>query len=796
MLHRSRVLLMRVLRQIVGVLLFFLGTAAIAAALNPVPLINQPLVPGAAKPGGAAFTLTVNGSGFVSGSAGSVVHWNGSPRITEFIDEGQLKSTILATDIATARTASVTVVNPSPGGGTSNVIFFDVSAPTFPIELNRKDYGTGSGSQPDSLGVGDFNGDGKLDLAVADLDSNGVTVLFGNGDGTFQAGVDYATQSGPDSVIVRDFNGDGKLDLAVRNYMSNSVSILLGKGDGTFQSAVNFATGNSPSREIAGDFNGDGKLDLAVTNVNDNTVSILLGNGDGTFQAHRDYPAGPSPVGVATGDFNGDGNLDLAVANFTGANTVSILLGNGNGTFQLPVPYAAGTTPVYVASGDFNRDGKLDLAVANGSGNTVSVLLGNGDGTFRPHVDYAVGAGPFMVSTADIDADGNLDLAVANQTDGTVSILLGNGDGTFRSANNFAAGNAPLYVALADFNGDGRLDLAVAKRFDDAVAILLQDGTITLSPSSLKFVGPEVGITSAAKIVTLTNVGGTTLSISGIAIGGTNAADFADNNTCGSSLAPKAHCTISVTFTPSQLGLQTASITVTDSAAGSPQTVPLSGFGVTFGPNATVSPASLTYPTQLVGTTSEQSVTLTDYGAAELSITSIGLKGANPGDFAQTNTCGSSVAPGANCTITVTFKPMGINTRSASLSITDNAPGSPQTVSLSGSGGTMVELNPSSLSFQCTLYNSCPTKTTMLTNIGNAPLTISGIGITGSHFSESNNCPQTLGGNQSCTISVHCIPPAPPIVPFFGSGAVSVNDNGVGSPQLVTLSCSRPAHAP
>src|SRR5215472_722192 len=672
--------------------LLVLVMAARVLAQNPVPFINQPLVPDTVKPGSPGFTLTVNGTGFVSGA---VVRWNGSPRATTFVNSSRLKATVLSSDVARAGAGSVTVINPSPGGGTSNVIFFDVSAPTFPVELKRKDYGTGSGSQPTSVGVGDFNGNGKLDLAVADFVTDNVTIFLGNGNGTFQAGVNYAVQSAPDSVIVSDFDGDGKLDVVVRNNGSNSVSILLGNGDGTFQAARNFATGNSPNFQTAGDFNGDGKLVLAVANGGDNTVSILLGNGDGTFQPRVDYPCGPSPAGVAAGDFNRDGKLDLVVTNYLGANTVSILLGNGDGTFQPPVSYATGATPVFVATGDFNRDGKLDLAVTNGSDSTVSVLLGNGDGTFQPHVDYAVGASPWMVASADIDADGKLDLAVANWGGVAVSVLRGNGDGTFQSANNFGAGNGPLWVAFADFNGDGRIDLAVPKYSDAAVAILLQDGSITLSPSSLKFADQVLGTTSARKSVTLTNVGAATLTISGIAIGGTNAPDFAESNTCGSSLAPKAHCTISVTFTPSRLESRTASITITDSGRGNPHTVPISGFGVMSGPNATLAVTRLTFAPQLVGTSSPaHSVTLSNYGTAALNIAGVAASGV----FDTATTCGSSLAVLATCTISVTFRPTQPGTRIETLSIADNAPSSPQTVSLSGTG-TVVKLNPTSLSF-------------------------------------------------------------------------------------------------
>src|SRR5580658_1154106 len=255
------------------------------AAENPVPLINQALVPDAIAPGGEGFTLTVNGTGFVSGA---VVNWNNSSLATTFVRASQLTASVPAPDIAAATAASVTVVNPSPGGGTSNVMFFEVTPASSSIALGAPS-AFGAGTEPDSVAVGDFNGDGKLDLAVANEGSNNISILLGMGDGTFQAAVDYGAGTAPDSVAVGDFRRDGKLDLVVANDGSNNVSILLGNGDGTFQAAVNYGVGSAPTSVAVGDFNGDGKLDLAVVNELSNNVSILLGNGDGMFQAAVNY---------------------------------------------------------------------------------------------------------------------------------------------------------------------------------------------------------------------------------------------------------------------------------------------------------------------------------------------------------------------------------------------------------------------------------------------------------------------------------------------------------------------------
>jgi hypothetical protein len=336
---------------------------------------------------------------------------------------------------------------------------------------------------PTAVAIGDFNGDGKPDLAVTNDGNtnargsyNTVSVLLGNGDGTFRPQQAFATGVTPVSVAVTDLDGDGTPDLAVANYHDGTVSALLGNGDGTFQAARTFAAGREPSAVAAGDFNADGKPDLAVANVHDDTVSVLLGNGDGTFGPQKTFAVDGSPQSVAVADFNGDGRPDLVTANQTG-HTVSVLLGNGDGTFQPQQTFAVGVNPSYVAVGDFNRDGKLDLAVANAADNTVSVLLGNGDGTFRPQQTFAAGTDPVWVAVGDVNGDGIPDLVVADHFDSTVSVLLGNGDGTFQAPHAVAAGLSATAVAVADLNGDGRPDLAVASSgAGDDMIVLLGNG--------------------------------------------------------------------------------------------------------------------------------------------------------------------------------------------------------------------------------------------------------------------------------------------------------------------------------
>lgn len=233
--------------------------------------------------------------------------------------------------------------------------------------------------------LGDFNADSNLDFAVANgADENGgnnVSILLGNGDGSFQSPVHYASGGSTSSLVTGDFNSDGKVDLAVANSSANfsgpvnTVGILFGNGDGTFQNAVIYASGGSTSAVAAGDFNSDGTTDLAVSHPLQNAVGILLGNSDGTFQTAVNYAAGSFCASLCLADFNGDGKTDVVTGNQQG-NDVSILLGNGDGTLQTPINFAVAN--VYsVAVGDLNADGKVDLVVPDYVNNVVNVLLNN-----------------------------------------------------------------------------------------------------------------------------------------------------------------------------------------------------------------------------------------------------------------------------------------------------------------------------------------------------------------------------------------------------------------------------------
>ena len=355
----------------------------------------------------------------------------------------------------------------------------------------KVDYGTGS--YPQSVAVGDLNGDGKSDLAIANYLAGQVSILINNGDGTFATKVDYTVGARPASIKIGDLNGDGKSDLATANYNSNSISILINSGSGTFSSQVVYSTGINPFSLSLDDMNGDGLLDIAVANLSSNTVSVLMNNGDGTFATKVDYAAGSSTYGVASGDLSGDGKPDIAAVNF-GSNSLSVYINNGDGTFATKVDYVSGTSPSSVAIGDLNGDNKRDIAIVNYGSFKVSIFINNGSGVFAAKVDYTSGVNPNNIALGDLSGDGKLDIAESNNGNDN-SVLMNNGDGTFATKVDYVSGTNPTSIALGDVSGDGKLDMVVTNAGLNLASVFISDPrTILYAQASNGNVG--IGTTS------------------------------------------------------------------------------------------------------------------------------------------------------------------------------------------------------------------------------------------------------------------------------------------------------------
>ena len=355
-----------------------------------------------------------------------------------------------------------------------------------------------TGNGPDFVATADLNNDGFQDVIAANFTDGTLSIFLGVGDGTFDIPTTVGVGTGPAWIVTGNFHQNSttdsstNVDLIVANQKANTLSVLLGNGNGTFQAPATIPTGNLPSSIAVADFNNDGISDLAVVNQGDNTIGIYLGNGDGTFKAPTFIPTGSKPTSIVAAAFDSSSNaiIDLAVTN-SADNTLGIFIGDGKGGFTKGATYATGVTPVFVASADLNNDQILDLAVAdsgtvptstNSVINSVSLFLGNGDGTFgtaaAPRFDFPAGTNPTSVAIADFNSDGIPDMAITAQGDNSLAVLIGTGGGTFAPVFELPLQASPNSVATADFNGDGLPDVAVSNFGSNTVAIVLDSAAL------------------------------------------------------------------------------------------------------------------------------------------------------------------------------------------------------------------------------------------------------------------------------------------------------------------------------
>ncbi|MDZ4714490.1 MAG: FG-GAP-like repeat-containing protein [Cytophagales bacterium] len=385
-----------------------------------------------------------------------------------------------------------------------------------------------AGTSPFSVSIGDIDGDGMADLAVANFNASNTVSVFRNtssgaGSINYAAKVDFTTGTLPSSVSIGDLDGDGKADLAVANYSSNTVSVFRNTssvGSISYAAKVDFTTGTSPLSVSIGDLDGDGKADLAVANLASFTVSVLRntssGVGDISYAAKVDFTTGTGPESVSIGDLDGDGKADLAVANYN-SNTVSVFRNTASGPGS--ISYAAkidfttgsGSGPYSVSIGDLDGDGKADLAVSNVDNNTVSVFRNTSSGagsiSYAAKVDFTTGLGPYSVSIGDLDGDGNADLAVANATSATVSVFRntssGAGNISYAATVDFTTGLVPYSVSIGDLDGDGKADLAVANYNSNTVSVF-RNTVSSLLPTITSFT-PLSGPIGTSVTITGTN---------------------------------------------------------------------------------------------------------------------------------------------------------------------------------------------------------------------------------------------------------------------------------------------------
>jgi hypothetical protein len=680
---------------------------------------------------------------------------------------------------------------------------------------------------PRSVVAADFRKMMKLDLATANTNDSTTSILLGKGDGTFDPRTDLGTDTGPISIASADFDNDGKPDLLTGNfgfsytyygyfYFYPTVSLLRGNGDGTFATRADFAIGFSlspdPMSIATGDFNGDGRMDAAVVKEESQSVAVLLQVPVITLSTDILRFSTNQPVGVTTAaqtvTVSSEGAVNLAIG------SVSVT-GQHPGDFSKTGDTCSGqaiapgsnceiqVTFTPSASGARNARLLIPNNSAPGAINEVELFgAGQGTGIVSPSPGSLDFGDQFVGTTSQ-----GRDVTLTNTGTQSVTVLS-----LAVSSPDFgvSAGNCapPLAVsasctATVFFNPTsvGAKAASLEIQSDTAgspnVVMLTGNGVppaaVSLTPTTVDFGNQPVGTTSAPRTVTLTNSGGSALTISGLTIN--NPFNFAQTNNCPvapASLAAGAMCQISISFTPTGNLQFIGSVSVNSNAPGSPHAVQLFGRGGSL-PAVELAPNSLSFGSQAVGSPSAaQTIDVRNRTGSPVTFSGIALTGMDAGEFTQTNNCPNPLQVGSQCQVQVVFNPASAGAKSAALSVASDAPGSPHAAMLSGTGVTppSVTLAPASLSFTGQLVGTTSAAQTItLTNSGGSALTISGMALGGANaadFTRSENCGNSVNAGASCTIMV-----------TFRAGAVgmrsatiTITDNAAGSPRQVDLSGS------
>lgn len=332
------------------------------------------------------------------------------------------------------------------------------------------------GEGPTHLVTADLNLDGVADIVSANAKSSDLSILFGKGDGTFQAPLDIPVPIEPTFVAVADFNNDDIPDLVTNARGDNGFVTLMGKGNDSFRAPQKHPTGRVPLAVIVDDFNQDGRLDIAVT-LTFAKMELYLGNGNGFFKKGETYLTGSRSFSGTAHDFNGDGFPDIALAaSSSNASSIRIFWGNGDGTFQKPYVLGKGLTPLALLKKDMNDDGIIDLICTTGQGDNMHLFISGGDGNFQKEITFSGGGGPIALVAEHFNDDDRVDVAVANSRSSNFSLIIRQPNGGFKypTRDYVVAGGTPLAITSGDYNNDGMMDIAVSSNAQHTVEIYLR----------------------------------------------------------------------------------------------------------------------------------------------------------------------------------------------------------------------------------------------------------------------------------------------------------------------------------